>query len=226
MDFGAMFQTWMNVLTHPNEQTFIDEGNKPQAKLSTAIIWIVIAAVIVAVFSIFRVLIQAAVGGGPGIIEQLVLQFDLPPEVAEQMMQQAQAGVVSGIIGGFCGALIGVPLSFLIGSGIYWLIARLLGGVGSYEHQTYLLGTFTAPLMIVNGIVSIIPIAGGCVALLISIYTLVLTYFALKVSHNFTSGKAITTLLIPLLIGLLLACCIIASVMTMMGALLGGASQF
>jgi hypothetical protein len=226
MDFGAMFQTWMNVLTHPNEQTFIDESHKPQAKLSTAIIWVVIAAVIVAVFSIFRVLIQWAIGGGPGIMEQIVLQLDLPPEAAEMMMQQAQGSLASGIIGGFCGALIGVPLSFLIGSGLYWLIAKLLGGTGSYENQTYLLGTFTAPLMIVNGIVSIIPIAGGCVAFLISIYTLVLTYFALKVSHDFTSGKAIATLLIPLLIGILLACCIIASVMTMMGALLGGSSQF
>jgi hypothetical protein len=226
MDFGAMFQTWMNVLTHPNEQTFIDESNKPQAKLSTAIIWIVIAAVIVAIFSIFRVLISAAIGGGPGIFEQVLLQLDLPPEVAEQMMQQAQASVVSSIFAGFCGALIGVPLSFLIGSGFYWLVAKLLGGTGSYEGQTYLLGTFTAPLMIVNGVISIIPIAGGCIAFLISIYTLVLTYFALKVSHDFTSGKAIVTLLIPVLIGVLLACCIIVSVMTMMGALLGGANQF
>jgi hypothetical protein len=226
MDFGAMFQTWMNVLTHPNEQTFIDEGSKPQATLSTAIIWIVIAAVIFAIFSIFRVLISAAIGVGPGIFGELVRLLDLPPEVAAQLTQQAQAGVVSGIIGDFCGALIGLPLAFLIGSGFYWLVARLLGGTGSYEQQTYLLGTFTAPLMIVNGILSIIPIAGGCIALLISIYTLVLTYFALKVSHAFTSGKAIATLLIPLLIGILLACCIIAGVMAMVGAAFGGLNQF
>jgi hypothetical protein len=226
MDFGAMFQTWMNVLTHPNEQTFIDENNKPQAKLLTAIIWIMIAAVIVAIFSIFRVLISAAIGGGAGILEQIVLQFDLPPEAAEVMMQQAQGNLISGIIGGFCGALFGVPFSFLIGSGIYWLVAKLLGGNGSYEEQTYLLGTFTAPLMIVNGIISIIPIAGGCIAILISIYTLVLTYFALKVAHEFTSGKAIATLLIPLLIGILLGCCIIAGVIAMMSAVLGEASQF
>jgi hypothetical protein len=223
MDFGAMFQTWVNVLTHPNEQTFIDEQNKPQAKLSTALIWIVIAAIIVAIFSIFRVLIGAAIGG-PGMFEQLATQFDLPPELAEQMVQQASAGIVSGIITGFCGALIAVPLGFLIGSGLYWLIAKLLGGTGSYEGQTYLMATYTAPLMIINGIVTVIPIAGGCLAFIIGIYNLVLTYFALKVSHDFTSGKAITTLLIPVLIGILLGCCIIAAVFTLVGAAVGGSS--
>jgi len=222
MDFGAMYQTWVNVLIRPGEQTFIDEHNKPQAKLSTAIIWIVVAAVIVAILAIFRALISAAIFSGPGLFEQLAAQLDLPPEVAQQMAQQAQAGVVSSVFVGFCSSLILIPLSFLIGSGIYWLIAKLLGGTGSYEAQTYLFATFTAPLMIVSGIITLIPVAGGCLAFFISIYQLVLTYFALKVSHDFTSGRAIVTLLIPPLIGILLACCVVFAVFSLVGAVLGG----
>lgn len=221
MDFGAMFQTWVNVLTHPNEQTFADEQNKPQATLITAIIWIVIAAVIVSIFSIFRVLVSTAMIS-PTLLQELALQFDMPPEFAEQFALQAQAGLVSSIISAFCWTLIAVPLGFLIGSGIYWIVAKILGGSGSFESQTYLIATYSAPLMIVSGIIGVIPILGACVGFILGIYNLVLTYFALKVSHNFTTGKAITTLLVPILIGILIACCVAFAIMMFVGALLEG----
>jgi len=46
MDLNTTIQSWMNVLTHPNEVTFDEERSRPQATLGTALIWVVIAAVI------------------------------------------------------------------------------------------------------------------------------------------------------------------------------------
>ena len=51
MDFGKMFETWLKVLTKPGEEVFQQEREKPEAKLSTALIWIIISAVIIATVS-------------------------------------------------------------------------------------------------------------------------------------------------------------------------------
>ncbi len=212
MDFSGMFQTWMNVLTKPGEATFEVERHSPNAKLSTALIWIVIAAFILAIFSALSVVVSSLLGGGASMMQMIAQQSDLPPEVAAQMAAMAAGGGIAAIGLAFCYALIFAPVGFLIGSGIYFLIAKLFKGTGSFEEQTYLLATFIAPLTIISGAVSIIPFLGGCVGFIIGIYQLVLTYYALKVAHNLTSGKAIGVVLIPILIVVLCAGCGLAAV--------------
>ena len=54
MNLGEMFRTWLNVLTKPGEEVFEEENSKPQATLGTALIMIVIAAVIGAFFTQLR----------------------------------------------------------------------------------------------------------------------------------------------------------------------------
>ena len=100
------------------------------------------------------------------------------------------------------------PVGFLIGSGIHFLIAKLLGGTGSFEEQTYLLATFVAPMMIINGVIGIIPFLGGCVWFLILIYQLVLTFLAVKVVHRLGTGQALVVALGPILIFFLCLLCI------------------
>ena len=99
------------------------------------------------------------------------------------------------------------PLGFLIGAGIFHLIATLLGGRGNYGNYTYLLASFEAPIAVINAVISFIPVAGGCLAVILSIYSIVLTYFATKVEYNLTSGKAIAVVLIPVFVVLLLVAC-------------------
>jgi hypothetical protein len=41
----------------------------------------------------------------------------------------------------------------------------------------------------------------------LSIYSIVLTYFAIKVEHSLSGGKAIATLLLPLILVLVIAFC-------------------
>jgi hypothetical protein len=202
MDFAAMFQTWINVLTKPGEAVFQEERHKPHASLGTALIWIIAAAFFLAIFSAIGVLI----GGFINVGEQFLDQADLPPEVAAFMA----AGAGGGIIGAFCFTLILAPVFFLIGSGIFFVLAKLFGGTGSFEEQTYLLATFSAPIMIVNGVIGVVPILGACVSFFISIYQLVLSYYAIKVSHGLDSGKAAGVVLIPTIVVILCILCIAA----------------
>jgi hypothetical protein len=207
MDFGAMFQTWMNVLTKPGEEIFEQERQQPHANLTTALIWIVIAAVIMAIFNAIGALIGGALGMGAGMMESIIDQADLPPEVAAQIAASTAGNMAGGAFGAFCGGLILAPIFFLIGSGIYYVLAKLFSGEGVFEEQTYLLATFTAPLMIVTGVLGIIPALGECVNFFLWIYQLVLTYFAIKVSHGLTSGKAVTVVLVPILVMFLCIAC-------------------
>ncbi len=224
MDFAAMFQSWMNVLFHPGEAAFEEELAKPQAKLSTAIIWVVIAGVIAAVFSMARVAVQSLVMGG-GSMWQPILS-EMPPEMQREFGQylMGSAGLgVAALGGAFCMSLIMIPVGFLIGSLIWFVLAKIFGGDGDFEGQTYLMATYTAPLMIVNSVISIIPFLGACVAFFLWIYQIALTYFMLKVSHNLSSGKALTIVLLPVILLLLcIVCGMIAMIVSVMGAAAGG----
>lgn len=209
MDFAAMFQTWMNVLTKPGEATFEAERHQPQANLTTALIWVVIAAVFLAIGNALSALIGSLLGGGGSMMQMFLDQADLPPEVAAQLSASAATGA-GGVVGAFCGALIIAPIFFLIGSGIYFLLAKLFGGTGTFEEQTYLLAASAAPITIISGLVGIIPLLGGCVGFFLAIYQLVLNYFALKVTHGLTSGKALAVVLIP--VGILFLCICLGAV--------------
>ncbi len=223
MDFGAMIQTWLNVLTHPGETVFQEERTKPQATLANAIIWIIIAGVIAAIFGAIGAAISGALGTGAGLMQTILSQADLPPEAHQQMLRifaARTAGGGAGLFGALCGTLFIVPIFFLIGSGIFFVIAKLFGGDGDFSEQTYLLATFTAPITIVNAVIGVVPYLGGCVTFFISIYQLVLTYYAIKVSHNLSSGKAIMTVLVPILV---IFACVICGFVVMFATILGAA---
>ena len=49
MNFADMWQTWLKATTSPNELTYEELRQKPDAKLSTALIWMVIYGAIAAV---------------------------------------------------------------------------------------------------------------------------------------------------------------------------------
>ena len=228
MDFAAMFQSWMNVLFHPGEAAFEEELAKPQAKLSTAIIWVVIAGVIAAVFSMIRVAVQSLVMGGGSMWGPLLAE--MPPEMRRQFGQYMMGGAGLGaaaFASAFCMSLILIPVGFLIGALIWFVLAKIFGGDGDFEGQAYLMATYTAPLMIVNSVISIIPFLGACVAFFLALYQIALTYFMLKVSHNLSSGKALTIVLLPVILLLLCVVCGIAvMVLSIMGAAAAGGGNF
>ncbi len=228
MNFGAMFQVWTKVLTNPREETFLEERQSPQANLKTAIIWIIIAGVIAAIFGAIGAGINSVFHLGGSSMGSILSDIDMPPEARRQLvgiLAGRAAGTGAGIFGALCGTFFIVPIFFLISSAIYFAIAKMFGGEGDFEKQTYLLATFTAPITIANAVIGVIPFLGGCVTFFISIYQLVLTYFAIKAEHNLSSGKALMTVLLPvLIIFLCVACGVVAFMVTIMGAAAAGGS--
>lgn len=201
MNLSAMIESWSNVLFHPGEAAFAEERQKAQATLTTAILWTLIAAVVNGVLGwlSLRTLLSSEDGW-----QQLMTVLNLPPEMQTQMQEMINSNVLGG------SSLISIllsPLFFLIGAGILYLLARLLGGNGDFGRYAYLLASFQAPITILNAVLNFIPVAGGCLAIAFSIYGFILAYFATKVEHNLSSGRALTAVLIPFFLILLLIFC-------------------
>ncbi len=211
MDFAAIIATWRRVLTQPGEPVFLEEKNSPNATLQTALIWMLIAGVVAAVFGFLSSII------GASSMNAMLSQAGLPPELEEQMgpMFAAMTG------GAGLAAIITVPVFFLIGSFIYHLLAKVLGGVGEYSTFAYLMATYQAPLTIASSVLAIIPFLGGCVAFLLSIYGYILSYFAVKANYGLSSGKAIAVILIPLAVLFLLMACFAVVIIGGIAALSG-----
>ena len=77
-----------------------------------------------------------------------------------------------------------------------------------------------APLTILSSILGLIPFAGGCIAFFVYIYQLVLTYYATKVEHQLSSGRAIIVVLLPVILAFLLIACIVFFVLSAAAALM------
>jgi len=116
-----------------------------------------------------------------------------------------------------------VVIGWLIVSGILYIFALLLGGKGSYTTQSYLYAIYSAPLSIVSSILMLIPFAGPFLAFIVMIYGLYLLTMALKEAHNYTTGRALLTWLIPVgIIVVILVVIVGLAFMFLIGTFVGG----
>lgn len=201
MDFNAILQSWKGSLTNPNEEYFREQLKL--TNLTQGAVGVLIAAVIAGILSGIGTFF-----GGAAMTQSLAPMFEEMGMSAAEL-ETIFAASQPTFIGTLFSTIIGAVIGFFIGAAIYWVFAKLLGGDGSYEEQTYLMSTYTAPLLIINGVLSLIPFIGPFIAIFVSIYQLVLSYFAIKVSHRLTSGRAVMVVLLPVLIGFICACCTI-----------------
>lgn len=213
MDLQSILQTWINVLTKPGEEVLAAEREKSLAKLSTALLWIIAASVITALLGALQATIYSSPMGGFGQIMDL-----LPADLQNELGTAEEAGASGGAAFNFAVIIFG-PIFFLIGVGVYHLIATVLGGRGQYGRYAYLSATYSAPLMIVGSALGFIPVLGGCLSLILAIYQFVLTYYAVKVEYGLSQGRAIVVVVIPVVGGLALAVCLVTVVLGTMVAL-------
>jgi hypothetical protein len=154
--------------------------------------------------------------GQLGLPDEIMSQID--PSVVNAVVQTQTTGT---ILSAAFWSVLWTLGGFLIGVGILYLIARVLGGTGAYGRYAYLIASFGAPLSIVSSIIGFVPVVGGCIGLLFSIYGMVLTYFATKVEHGLTQGKAIATVLIPLAFLILIFICATTVLVGAIAAIMG-----
>jgi hypothetical protein len=209
-----MLDTWRNVLLRPGEEVFIEEKARPNGTLTIGLIWIVIAALVASVLGWVQGMIFASSLGG---MAQFFEGMDLPPEAQAQLSTLLNSGMFGAAS---LWSIVVIPIGFLIVVGITHLLATLLRGSGDYGKMGYLRATYQAPILIIGAVLGFVPFLGGCIYSLLWIYSFVLSYYAVKVNYDLTSGQAIAVVLIPLALGLLLLMCFGIAAMSLLIPLL------
>lgn len=190
----------------------IMEGEKAKANMGSAIKTYVVYAIVIGVIL--------------GIFFALAINF-LVALAGPLATQNAMLGLFAGL-GWF--AIIVVPILMIIfmligsiiGWGILWIIAKILGGKGSFTETYYLSSRLLWPVFIVGiivGIISailgIIPFLGGIVSLLWVLYEIYLVMILLSVANSMSKLRALIVILIPIAIILILSA---ATFLTLLGS--------
>lgn len=200
--FSSWLSTWIEAATKPNEMTYAKLASSPNAKMSTAFLWVFIGSLV----NFFVVsLVQGAV------MAQMMQQFDF-----QEMPVRTLGG---GFLSALCGAPVGAVVSvifFAIFTGVVQWVAKMFGGRGTFEQLAYVFAAITVPFTLVSSVLTLfaaIPYVGACfgfLGLALGIYVLVLELMAIKGVNQFGWGQAAGALFLP---GIVLFCCIAAVIL-------------
>lgn len=198
---GNWLQTWINVLTKPSLGTFQAEAERPDANLTTAIIWMAIAGVVAALVALIQGMFARAQIAALGGFDAIFNQANLPPELVDQITNAANMAFSRGTgFGGAVWALIVAIVGFLIFVGVIHVVVKALGGQGDYGRYAYQVAAFYAPLSIVAALLGLIPLVGGCLGFILWIYELVLAVIATQAEYKVETAKAIIALVIAVIV--------------------------
>jgi hypothetical protein len=95
-------------------------------------------------------------------------------------------------------------LGFALVTGITQLVAKILGGSGTYSKLAYATAAYSAPLSLLTTALGAIPYVGYVTTPLGWIYGLVLNVIAVKAVNKFGWGKAIVPSAVLVVVGLIL----------------------
>lgn len=217
-------QTWIMAVTKPNENTFVVLTERPEATSRTAFIWVFIAGVISSITSTIVRAIYSAVGLAPQMP-------DIPGLENLQQFNQFQGGGDAGSIGvalltGVClsplGGLLAVVF-FAIGVAIVQWIAKLFGGVGTFDKLAYAFAAIAFPFSIISAVMTLlgaIPYVNYCTGIIsfaLGIYSLVLQIMAVKATNRFGYGPAAGSVFIPGCVVFLLCACVVIGTLSLLG---------
>jgi hypothetical protein len=200
---------WRDALTRPSDLTYARIAQSPNAKTTTALLWIFIGSL---VSSLLAIPAQGA------WMRQMIQNMGLE----EQGFPTAGGGIMTAICGAPIGAVISVVL-FAVVIGIVQALAKMFGGRGTFDQLAYAIAAIVTPFYLVSGVLSLlsaIPYVGFCFGLLTlaaGIYVLVLEVMAVKGVNQFGWGQAMASLLLPVFA---VVCCLSVAV----GALFSMAS--
>ena len=216
--FAGWFSTWMTAVTKPNEQTFAEMAEHPDAQSNNrAFIWVFLAGTIAALIT---GVLQAILG---------LAGFEAAPGLADLFGGNVQRGVGVTLGIAICSSPVAGALGtlgFAIGVGVIQWIAKMFKGTGTYSQLAYPMAAVTVPFTLVSSILtpfSVIPYVVYCtsgVSILLGLYAFVLQLMAVKGVNKFGWGQALGSVLLP---GFVLACCavVVITVMASLGAAVG-----
>lgn len=189
------YEVWRQIYLHPSVESFLRILADPLAKPGRAYLWVAVMAVI------------------SGLLQGLGFNT----------AGRSGLGVSGPILTLGCGLIIAPVLAVIglaFGSLIVHWIAGLFGGQGTFERMVYAYGAIEAPATLVSIIFStlLLILTGGettggrstlglCAApfsLVWGIYLLILQINAIRAVEKLSTGRAILTLLFPLILAVVL----------------------
>ena len=200
------YQVWMQVITHPSRDSFRRILADPTARPARAFIWV---AVISLIFGLLQAVLAQVLGVSP-------------------FSQFGAEGVFTNAVCIAIAAPIFSVIGLALGAAILRGIAALLKGAGNFNDLVYSLGAVQAPISIVSYLISLITtaVSGGgadlvnggprslatlCIlpfSLALGVYAVVLEVLAVDTVEKFGTGKAVLTVLIPVIVVILLGVCV------------------
>jgi hypothetical protein len=206
-----IYQVWLNALTKPNEQTFAEMAASPNAKSTTAFLWVFIGGL---VNFLFASLVQGAV------MSQMMQQYG-----GDGQFQYGAGGIGNRLITAICGAPIAALIWVVIFAavvGIVQFLARAFGGTGTYDQMAYTSAAIWTPITLLSSVLTLlsaIPFVFWCtgiVGLLALFYALFLAVTAVKGVNQVGWGQAAGSCLLPVFV---LCCCLSVGVFGILSAL-------
>jgi hypothetical protein len=189
---------WRDALTKPNEQTYSRIALSPNAKVTTALLWVFL-----------------------GSLVNYLLSLPAQGVMMRRMMQNYDFGgqeipnfVGNSLLTAVCGAPVWAVVQVILFAaivGIVQLLAKMFGGRGTFDQLAYAIAAIVTPFYLVGGLLgllSAIPSVGFCFGILgflAALYVLVLEMMAVKGVNQFGWGQAAASLLLPFLA---LCCCL------------------
>lgn len=213
---AGWFQVWKTAVTKPNEQTFIDLTESPDAISKTAYLWVFIAGTISGIAQAILQAIYTATGTTPTIpgLEQFMPSGGDP---RASMLSLVVTLCLSPVFGAI------YTLFFALGVAIVQWIAKLFGGTGSYEKLLYAIAAISVPFTLASSVLillSAIPFVGFCFGIVsfgLGIYAFVLQVMAVKGVNRFGWGAAAGSVLIPGLVVFVICCCLAFATVLLLG---------
>jgi len=202
----SIVETWIKALTSPTEEAYTKIAKDPGASLGKAILWIFLAGLVGSLISgvLTSVFGTSLVPFGEEALPSTFYERDFGSTIL--------CSPVAGIL---------TVLSSLIATGIVYVFAKMLGGIGTYERLFYTFAAYQVPLGLVTSVLGGIPII-GCLSLVLIIYGLVLNVIATKAVMEFDWGKAvISSIVIPIVIVIVLVGCFFLFFIGILGPTIG-----
>jgi hypothetical protein len=207
MDLSGSVQVWQRVLAKPGEAVFAAEMEKPYARWGTAVIWLFAAGLVAVLVWLLIFLLLDPMEQSQPLMRDFLQQSGMSEAAVEETLAQMEGTAETSMFLMLCTMLIGIPGLALAWSGALWLMAKLLGGNGSLEKQTFLLASFIVPLVMVSVLLYLLPLLGFFLIIALGFYNLYLTFFAVKVAHGLTAGQTAGVVAVPLAAVLTITCC-------------------
>ncbi|MHC1782521.1 MAG: YIP1 family protein [Anaerolineaceae bacterium] len=195
------FDTWIQAVTRPSVATFERIVRDPKASTTRAFLWVFITSLIGYAFIMAG---QMAFGGSTG---------------AAMLGGRSNLGGGEALMIFLCQTPIMAVLSIVglvISAGITTLIARALGGSGTFSQLVYAFAAYQAPLALVSGVLGAIPFV-IFLSFFLGFYGIVLNVIAVKAVHRFGWGRAIVSSVVILFGILVLIAVVTIAILALMG---------